>query len=561
MKKLITTSIIAVLVSFVTTVFSQNYPEEYLGLPGDNLNLYAVMKLFRESKTLEDFERGLNDENSRINNLDLNGDNLIDYITVTDYVDGNVHTIVLRALLDRNESQDVAIFTVEKFRNGSVEIQLIGDEALYGRNYIIEPIYDETPNPGYMGNRASATNVTLVRTTTYQVATWPVIRFIFMPNYVVWRSSWYWGYYPVSWRPWRPYYWHYYYGYHYNWYHDYYVHYRFWSRPRYTNYNTYYISIRTQSPRVYSRIKEGSYRETYSRPEQRREGEILFTKMHPTQTRRTAENTPVVRNLNSSRERNGEVAKQGTPVQSRANVTTRERTTDRNIGTSTRTTTTARDRTQERTTSQNPGTTTRTTTARERTQERITSQNPGNTTRSTTARERTQERITSQNPGSTTRSTTATAERNRDLATDRNTGTATRSTTARDRTQERTTSQNPGTTTRTTTARERTQERTTSQNPGISTRSTTATAERNRDLATGRNTGTTARSTTTRVERERSTSAAQNKPSTKTTIAANPERSRNTQAPKASSKQSSSRIESRQNANTSSRVNSETRKR
>lgn len=450
MKKLITTSIIAVLVSFVTTVFSQNYPEEYLGLPGDNLNLYAVMKLFRESKTLEDFERGLNDENSRINNLDLNGDNLIDYITVTDYVDGNVHTIVLRALLDRNESQDVAIFTVEKFRNGSVEIQLIGDEALYGRNYIIEPIYDETPNPGYMGNRASATNVTLVRTTTYQVATWPVIRFIFMPNYVVWRSSWYWGYYPVSWRPWRPYYWHYYYGYHYNWYHDYYVHYRFWSRPRYTNYNTYYISIRTQSPRVYSRIKEGSYRETYSRPEQRREGEILFTKMHPTQTRRTAENTPVVRNLNSSRERNGEVAKQGTPVQSRANVTTRERTTDRNIGTSTRTTTTARDRTQERTTS---------------------------------------------------------------------------------------------------------------QNPGISTRSTTATAERNRDLATGRNTGTTARSTTTRVERERSTSAAQNKPSTKTTIAAKAERSRNTQAPKASSKQSSSRIESRQNANTSSRVNSETRKR
>ncbi len=472
MKKLITTSIIAVLVSFVTTVFSQNYPEEYLGLPGDNLNLYAVMKLFRESKTLEDFERGLNDENSRINNLDLNGDNLIDYITVTDYVDGNVHTIVLRALLDRNESQDVAIFTVEKFRNGSVEIQLIGDEALYGRNYIIEPIYDETPNPGYMGNRASATNVTLVRTTTYQVATWPVIRFIFMPNYVVWRSSWYWGYYPVSWRPWRPYYWHYYYGYHYNWYHDYYVHYRFWSRPRYTNYNTYYISIRTQSPRVYSRIKEGSYRETYSRPEQRREGEILFTKMHPTQTRRTAENTPVVRNLNSSRERNGEVAKQGTPVQSRANVTTRERTTDRNIGTSTRTTTTARDRTQERTTSQNPGTTTRTTTARERTQERITSQNPGSTTRSTTA-----------------------------------------------------------------------------------------TAERNRDLATGRNTGTTARSTTTRVERERSTSAAQNKPSTKTTIAAKAERSRNTQAPKASSKQSSSRIESRQNANTSSRVNSETRKR
>ena len=240
MKKLITTSILAVLVTFATTVFAQDYPDEYLGLPGDNLNLYAVMKLFQESETLEGFERGLNDENNRINNLDLNGDNLIDYITVSDYVDGNVHTIVLRVALDRNESQDVAVFTVEKLRNGSVEIQLIGDEALYGRNYIIEPIYDETPNPGYIGNRRNVTNVTIIRTTPYEVAAWPVVRFIYMPNYVVWRSSWYWGYYPPAWRPWRPFYWHYYYGYHYNFYHHYYVHYRLWDRPRYTRYNEYY---------------------------------------------------------------------------------------------------------------------------------------------------------------------------------------------------------------------------------------------------------------------------------------------------------------------------------
>lgn len=85
--------------------------------------------------------------------------------------------------------RDVAVFTVEKLRNGSVEIQLIGDEALYGRNYIIEPIYDETPNPGYIGNRRNVTNVTIIRTTPYEVAAWPVVRFIYMPNYVVWRSS------------------------------------------------------------------------------------------------------------------------------------------------------------------------------------------------------------------------------------------------------------------------------------------------------------------------------------------------------------------------------------
>src|SRR5665647_522487 len=151
MKKFIITSILAALVTLGSAVMAQDRPNEYLGLPGDNLNLYAVMNLFQESQTLEDFERNLNDQNSRINNLDLNGDNLVDYITVNDYVDGRVHNIVLRVALTRNETQDIAVFTVQRFNDGSVQIQLVGDEALYGRNYIVEPIYAETPNPGYQG--------------------------------------------------------------------------------------------------------------------------------------------------------------------------------------------------------------------------------------------------------------------------------------------------------------------------------------------------------------------------------------------------------------------------
>lgn len=276
---------------------AQNYSDEYLGLPGDNLNLYAVMKLFQESQTLEGFERTLNDENSRINNLDLNGDNLIDYITVTDYVDGDVHNIVLRAALNRNENQDVAVFTVQRFRDGSAQIQLVGDEALYGRNYIIEPYYDdnygETPNPGYGRNR---NNVTAVRTTTYEVATWPLVRFIFMPNYNLWHSSYYWGYYPSYWQPWTPFYWHYYYGYQYNLYPDYYMHYRHWDRPRYSRYNDFYYSgIRAYSPNVSSRIKEGNYRGTYSRPDQRREGASLYSSMNPGKNARTP-NDPTINN-------------------------------------------------------------------------------------------------------------------------------------------------------------------------------------------------------------------------------------------------------------------------
>ena len=277
MKKLITTAILSLLIASAAVAGRQDYPEEYLGLPGDNLNLYAVMKLFQESETLEAFERSLNDENSRINNLDLNNDGYVDYITVSDYVNGEDHTIVLRSVLDRNESQDVAVFTVEKLRNGEVMIQLIGDEALYGRNYIVEPIYAETPNPGYRGRTVYRDNVTVVTTTYYEVAAWPVIRFIYSPRYVIWRSNWYWGYYPVYYRPWRPFFWHAYYGYHYHWYPHYYSCYRHWHQPRWNHYHDYYYrGVRAYSPNVSHRITAGTYKQTYSRPETRRDGEALY---------------------------------------------------------------------------------------------------------------------------------------------------------------------------------------------------------------------------------------------------------------------------------------------
>jgi len=335
MKNLIYTSILAILMASVTTVRAQDYPEEYLGLPGDNLNLYAVMKLFQESETLEAFERNLNDENSRINNLDLNGDNMVDYLTVSDYVDGNVHNIVLRAALDRNEYQDVAVFTVEKLRNGSVQIQLIGDEALYGRNYIVEPIYAETPNPGYRGRTVYRDNVTVVTTTYYEVAAWPVIRFIYNPYYVSWRSSWYWGYYPVYWRPWRPYYWHFYYGYHSHWYPHYYAHYRYWDRPRYHRYHDYYYkSVRAYSPNVSHRITEGHYRKTYSRPEMRRDGEALYASTHGSRSstarpaassdsqRRSSSATSSRSSASQAAGQNGESRRSSTAVQSRSTTRT-----------------------------------------------------------------------------------------------------------------------------------------------------------------------------------------------------------------------------------------------
>ena len=53
-----------------------------LGMAGDNLDLYAVLDLFLKSKTIEGFEKSLNDTKSKINNLDLDLDEKIDFIKV-----------------------------------------------------------------------------------------------------------------------------------------------------------------------------------------------------------------------------------------------------------------------------------------------------------------------------------------------------------------------------------------------------------------------------------------------------------------------------------------------
>lgn len=303
MKTQIFYLISALMITMSSALKAQDWPEEYLGLPGDNLNLYAVMNLFQQSETLEGFERELNNPEHMINNLDLNRDGYVDYIMVYNYVDGNIHHIALRVALNEHELQDVAVFIVEKLRSGAVHIQLIGDETLYGPNYIIEPAYAETPNPGYTGvvskqQVKTRGNVSVVRTTYYEVASWPVIVYIYRPAYVVWRSPWRWSYYPVYWHSWTPHYWHFYYGYHYNWYSHYYAHFRPCRQPRNVHYHTVYQTrIRNYSPTVVVNINKGVYKSTYSRPETRRAGEVLYT-----QRRSTDSNIPQGRESAMTRE-------------------------------------------------------------------------------------------------------------------------------------------------------------------------------------------------------------------------------------------------------------------
>ncbi|WP_133242629.1 hypothetical protein [Flavobacterium psychrotolerans] len=241
---------------------SQNVNEpEALGLPGDNLNLYAVLDVFQKSRTLEDFEKAINDKNRKINNLDLNGDTYIDYIKVVSEKDVNSHAIILQVPINAKENQDVAVINVSKDSSGKISVQIIGDADLYGQYYVVESSSvrtSVTPNPGYAGEAKA-----IIPETAYtSVDGWPIVLYLFSPVYVVYRSPWYWGYYPNFWHPWYPVFYHDYWGYHYHYFRNNQYH-RTLVVLNPVYYNHYYPR-RSTSTMVMTNKRNGSYNATYN---------------------------------------------------------------------------------------------------------------------------------------------------------------------------------------------------------------------------------------------------------------------------------------------------------
>ena len=153
-------NILLVIVILMTSLlsmpaYSQTDEEpEALGLPGDNLDLYAVLDLFQKSKTIEDFEKALNDTESGINNLDLNLDDKIDFIKVTTEQENDDFTFILQIDINEKETQDVAVILLSKDKDDKVTLQIVGDKDLYGKDYVVEPqpaTAAVTPNPAYTG--------------------------------------------------------------------------------------------------------------------------------------------------------------------------------------------------------------------------------------------------------------------------------------------------------------------------------------------------------------------------------------------------------------------------
>jgi hypothetical protein len=170
-----------------------------LGLPGDNLDLYAVLDLFQKSKTIEDFEKSLNDEKTKINNLDLDDDKKVDFIKVETKNDGEDFTFILRDAISKSETQDVAVILVSKDKNKKVTLQIVGDKDLYGKDYVVEPSTSGnssvTANPAYTGAEPVTVNVA-APTTTVIVEQAPIVQYVYSPAYVPYYPPYYYGFYP-----------------------------------------------------------------------------------------------------------------------------------------------------------------------------------------------------------------------------------------------------------------------------------------------------------------------------------------------------------------------------
>jgi hypothetical protein len=200
-------------VLFTSMLLAQTETADSTGYPGDNLNLEAVLDLFRQSESPEDFEKKLNTESYGINNLDLNEDGQTDYIHVDEYHDGDVRVLVLRVYLGEKDVQDIATLEIEKTGAQEAMIQIVGDETVYGGRVISEPFEmpeskEEEEEKNDTKDKNADESVKKIRTEynrkVVNVWGWPSVTYMYRNTYKPWRSPWRWRYYPDYWRPWRP---------------------------------------------------------------------------------------------------------------------------------------------------------------------------------------------------------------------------------------------------------------------------------------------------------------------------------------------------------------------
>lgn len=271
-------------------VFSQESGTDSTGLPGDHFSLQGALEMFKQSTSPEDFEKRINTEDNKVNNLDLNGDGEIDYVKVISKVEKDVHVFILQVPVSENENQDIAVIELEKNGNESAILQIIGEEDIYGEQVIVEP-QDETENPEKEGGdemKGGGPNpfydADEEMGIVINVWPWPCVRFVYAPGYRPWISPWRWRHYPGWWRPWRPFSWHVWHPFH----HRYHRHYPIVRTHRVVHAHRVYTPVRTSSVTVKARHSAniGKYKVTRTKTTKTVTGPRGNTKVKTTKTTR-----------------------------------------------------------------------------------------------------------------------------------------------------------------------------------------------------------------------------------------------------------------------------------
>ena len=101
----------------------------------EGLDLKAVGALVKEVSSAEELEKKLNDPNVGVNNLDLDQDKNVDFLKVTEYGDKENRGFSLTVDMPGGETQEVADIQFAKTEEGKAEMQVSGNQSIYGANH------------------------------------------------------------------------------------------------------------------------------------------------------------------------------------------------------------------------------------------------------------------------------------------------------------------------------------------------------------------------------------------------------------------------------------------
>ena len=159
MKKLVL--LISFIFVFILTGFSQ---DDYNVMIGENLNLKVLGEIVMTSSNPQQIEERLN-RNDGVNNLDLDGNGIIDYLRVVEYDYDNDRIYSVRAVLENSEPEvaQVRINTLNQFITINGNQLYYGDNNYYRMDFAVEnfllwsyliapPVYYVSPyHYGYWG--------------------------------------------------------------------------------------------------------------------------------------------------------------------------------------------------------------------------------------------------------------------------------------------------------------------------------------------------------------------------------------------------------------------------